>query len=52
MAHEAAAGGISEMVGTDGFDNAVATATMTAQLNGCGEKHRCQNAMKTHGAEV
>lgn len=52
MAHEAAAGGVSVMVGTDGFYNAVTTATMTARLNGCGEKHQCQNAMKTHGAEV
>lgn len=40
---EAVAGGVSVMVGSDGFHNAVTTATT--------EKHQSQNAMTTHGPE-
>lgn len=42
-AREAVAGGVSVMVGSDGFHNAVTTATT--------EKHQSQNAMTTHGPE-
>lgn len=42
LAHEAAAGSISVMLGSDGFRNAVTTATIVGQWDGCKEKHHCQ----------
>lgn len=42
LAHQAAAGSLLLMLGSDGFYNAVTTVTMTGQLDSCKDKHQCQ----------